>query len=1053
MLRIIIGRTGSGKSEKCITEFNAYIQENRSVESASYLFVPEQYNMLTERRLLNYQVSENFPVKGLMGHEVLNFKRFVHRILSIYGLSKTKQLTECGKIMLLTAAISNKAKELLLYKSLREKNGEIIKVLSLIDEFGKYGVTYSQLNSINTEDSYLNRKLHDIALIYEEYENLKKGKYSDENDAFENMLVHVEKNDYFKNKCVWIDSFTGFTVQENKLIRLMLRQCKCITITLCTDNSGEPAFACIDKTLQSLKVLAEENSVEVEIINLSANRMSNKQKYNNVSLFNLEQSISCTRITKSYDYDNIFLTECEGVFDEVIYCAEQIKFLHDKKNLEYGKIAVALREIKGYDIIIKAIFKKYDIPYYIDDKKSIDNNPLIKAVLSVLSVIVDDWQPDDVIECIKSDLFEFSKISDITENFILSRGLRGKNAYKNSENETCQKIYFLIKGLCDDLDKCANLKQSCKALCSFLEKNGVKKRLENIVKETEQNNDFELTNEYSRIWNILLEVIQQMALFLGEEKCSDAIKTAEMLRRLLSAGFAQFKIGFLPARLDSVQIMNIERSRSAENQVLFLIGANEGVIPANFNDNGILKDAEREELNRQNISLADDSETKVSKENYFVYTTLSLPSDYLYISWTTEDLDGKSANASHIILRKIKKLFKDIEVKQYKYKPDFYSSPDDSKINNQIKVSTEINSKLFGLDGTFTTSVSQIETYYKCPFSYLVTYGLKVRPRDEAKLKQTDFGSVVHEIAEEISGELFSIPEDSPTEGYELLVENAYNKIKEKLRFAKYELSEHDANVLKRVKKYAAKSFRNIRRQVDAGTFKVKGYEVPFNSRGESELKTYSIVPENTTEQLKLINIEGRIDRYDLMEDETGHKYVRVVDYKTSTASAGITEYDIKAGVALQLITYLNVVVNSFTENAMTPAGALYYVFDSDIKSVSEHFTVVSDSQKIKSYNMTGYVLDDEKVLYGMTGGNSCVIGGTLNKDGKMSFKSKSMLKTKEEFEEMKNIVFSNIEKAATDISNGDFPIKPYKPIKAEKNPCAYCELRSVCAKSTNVLD
>ena len=182
MLRIIIGRTGSGKSEKCITEFNAYIQENRSVESASYLFVPEQYNMLTERRLLNYQVSENFPVKGLMGHEVLNFKRFVHRILSIYGLSKTKQLTECGKIMLLTAAISNKAKELLLYKSLREKNGEIIKVLSLIDEFGKYGVTYSQLNSINTEDSYLNRKLHDIALIYEEYENLKKGKYSDEND-------------------------------------------------------------------------------------------------------------------------------------------------------------------------------------------------------------------------------------------------------------------------------------------------------------------------------------------------------------------------------------------------------------------------------------------------------------------------------------------------------------------------------------------------------------------------------------------------------------------------------------------------------------------------------------------------------------------------------------------------------------------------------------------------------------------------------------------------------------------------------------------------------
>ena len=85
MLRILIGRSGSGKSHKCITEFNAYIQKNTSINNSSYLFVPEQYNMITERRLLEYQINENFAVKGLMGHEVLNFKRFVHRILSVYG--------------------------------------------------------------------------------------------------------------------------------------------------------------------------------------------------------------------------------------------------------------------------------------------------------------------------------------------------------------------------------------------------------------------------------------------------------------------------------------------------------------------------------------------------------------------------------------------------------------------------------------------------------------------------------------------------------------------------------------------------------------------------------------------------------------------------------------------------------------------------------------------------------------------------------------------------------------------------------------------------------
>ena len=88
MLRIVLGRSGSGKSEKCITEFNAYMQKNIGVNKSSFLFVPEQYNMLTERRLLEYQKKEDFKVKGLMGHEVLNFKRLVHRILSTYGKAK-----------------------------------------------------------------------------------------------------------------------------------------------------------------------------------------------------------------------------------------------------------------------------------------------------------------------------------------------------------------------------------------------------------------------------------------------------------------------------------------------------------------------------------------------------------------------------------------------------------------------------------------------------------------------------------------------------------------------------------------------------------------------------------------------------------------------------------------------------------------------------------------------------------------------------------------------------------------------------------------------------
>ena len=97
MLNIIVGRTGSGKSGKCITEFNAYIQTHRSLNSSAYFFVPEQYTMLTERRLLDFQKKENFKIQGLIGHEVLNFKRFSYRILSMYGGAAELPLSECGK--------------------------------------------------------------------------------------------------------------------------------------------------------------------------------------------------------------------------------------------------------------------------------------------------------------------------------------------------------------------------------------------------------------------------------------------------------------------------------------------------------------------------------------------------------------------------------------------------------------------------------------------------------------------------------------------------------------------------------------------------------------------------------------------------------------------------------------------------------------------------------------------------------------------------------------------------------------------------------------------
>lgn len=109
-------------------------------------------------------------------------------------------------------------------------------------------------------------------MIFQEYERMKSGRYTDENDIFEKMLTRIQQVEFFRNRRVWIDSFTGFTNRELELISIMLRQCSQVTITLCTDLEGEPAFECTDRTFQLLQELAKQNHVPCNVTNLSADR-------------------------------------------------------------------------------------------------------------------------------------------------------------------------------------------------------------------------------------------------------------------------------------------------------------------------------------------------------------------------------------------------------------------------------------------------------------------------------------------------------------------------------------------------------------------------------------------------------------------------------------------------------------------------------------------------------------------------------------------------------------------------------------------------------------
>lgn len=71
--------------------------------------------------------------------------------------------------------------------------------------------------------------------------------------------------------------------------------------------------------------------------------------------------------------------------------------------------------------------------------------------------------------------------------------------------------------------------------------------------------------------------------------------------------------------------------------------------------------------------------------------------------------------------------------------------------NSPEKINQENIEKLYG--NTIKTSISRLEQYSSCPFSYYIKYGLKLSERDIFKIQTIDTGNFMHEVIDDFFGE------------------------------------------------------------------------------------------------------------------------------------------------------------------------------------------------------------------------------------------------------------------------------------------------------------
>lgn len=1086
-LRFIYGTAGTGKTTYCFNEIKNIINN----ESKIYIITPEQFSFTAEKKLLDV-----LPSGAAINAEVLTFNRMAYRVFGEVGGASKTILTDCGNSILIYDILESKKQEI---KFLGKSDKNIELVSRIFTELKKHNITIEKLEeTINTiQDIYLKTKLSDIYILYKEYENRLFNNYIDSNDVLTELAEKLDKSSMFDNAVIYIDEFAGFTEQEYILIKKLLGKAKQVNVTICTDwlennKLQENDIYFQNKiTAQKIVKLAENEEIENPVI------LKEKYRFKNAELKHLEENIYSNKYKKyNADVNNINLFLSMNPYSEIEYVAKEIIKLVREQNYRYKDIAIITKQIENYSAITKVIFEKYEIPVFIDEKKDLSQNYLIKYILAIFEIFSKNFTYEPMFNYIKTGLLEIEE-EDIfkLENYCIKWGIKGNKWYKEdwtygnlgSEeltflNNLRTKIINPLLKLKEEMSKNKTVESISKDLYIYLQENEILKKLQEKIEKFNQMGKQELANEYETGINVFLQVLDELVMVFKNKKVS-----FEKYRELIKIGLQNKGLGAIPATQDQVILGDVDRSRSHNVKAVFIIGINDGIFPSANKDEGFLNDKDREDLKQLELELAKTTKDRLYEEQFNIYKAITVPEEKLYLSYTSTDSEGRAIRPS-ILITKIKKIFPNLkENSDIIKKESFIGLPEETfdellinlynlsngekidliwkdvynwylktdKWNEKLKealkgleytnlpdnINSDIIDKLYG--NKMQTSVSKLEQYRTCPFSFYLKYGLNLKEEETYEIKSIDTGSFMHEIIDDffemVKNNEIDVKNISKEEIEKIIHEIVTDKITLS-RNAMFTSSNKFKILLKKLEKVLIQSIIYIVQNLANSKFQILGNEVEFKPGGK-----YPPI-ELSLEDGKKIEITGKIDRIDLAEDEHG-KYIRIIDYKSSVKNINLNE--VMFGIQLQLITYLDEVI---TKGDFLPAGALYFnLIDPIITLAGNKSTEEIEKEVQKNFKMKGIVLADINIVKMMDTklekGYSETIPVYIDKDGNIS-KNLSSTISEEDFTNLQKKVRSIIKQISKEIFSGDISIKPYYN-KDKKTPCEFCKYKTICNFNT----
>ncbi len=922
------------------------------------------------------------------------------------------------------------------------------KALDIANVYERYKNKFNELNVFEVGDVYeLLNKLN-------QYE-------------FQNRF----KKFYHYVNTIIIDGFSEFTIPEIEIINSMsiisdINIYIYFDYTTENDNLFSHLNDCYKKLIY-YKFFEIEDLSKIESSSLFEKKNHFLETIRN-QLFNL--SFKNNVIDNS---DQISLIIGDKKEEEISLIAKEIKKLILENKVEPYKICVAYNLISQYSPIIRDRFNHYGIPFNLTDRFNLNNFLPVISVINFLEILENNFYYKNIFRALSGNYIHLKNINlnDLIKTATELKIISGLNNWKDSiqfalnnlyeqNNQSKIEIYQKVLHELDDIY------QLLKPFENYLSVKEFKIEFEELIFKIDLPRKILSINDYSieenvKAFSTLIETIDEFLQILeidyGKEKKFNLSFFLNQIRTAINN--ARFNVK--EKSNYGVQITNIEEIRGLQFDYLFIGGLNDGIFPTRFQpeifSSGSFRKTELKHQLEERYRFY-QALCCWNKKLYLTYSKTSNEKELVESSFLTElkrlfILNERDQNKLNEYTYSDTELLTNVDLSNFVVDYAEASSTKNDKITQSIvfklnnisqktfsiiKVINQFiekdNSRFLKIDDNlfngylFPTmesdnnikkqfqellrrqySISQLETYARCPFKYFSERILNLETIEEPEegLEPIQFGTILHRILflfyTEITKQkiyLKNCPENDFNKAKKLLfqiAEDEINKLNINTPLAFFEKEkifgingDEKQSILYKFLENEIKEDNNF----IPTFFELEFGNINSNDKEKSQKKFDGLM-------IDAIELNGKIDRIDIDENNLLYK---VIDYKTG--SKKIETKNVKAGLELQIPVYLlaakNILRKTFDKKFNPYSGEIY-------------------SLKLSENNF-GY----KKIK--------------MERGGKKNISIEEIIKSNIN---MMNNSIDKIKDYVTAISDGHFQLSQLKD--RENIVCRYCDFKSIC--------